>query len=126
MHIIAVRCLSTSIAFCSRAFLFFPSFTLSPSSLSSLFFSLLPFLFFLPFSPPSLLVRFPSSRPFFSNLPFRTPPFLLTSPFSPISSSLIIPLLSFQYFFSLPPLSRPTPLYLSYSSINSTVIYNST
>ena len=93
MHIIAGRCLSTSIVYCSRAFLFFPSFTLSPFSLSSLFLSFssylspllflsasLPlFLFFLPFSflplhsfQPLNFLLFPNSSPSF----LLIPPFL--------------------------------------------------
>ena len=126
MHIIAGRCLSTSIAYCSRAFLFFPSFTLSPSSLSSLFFPSFPsYLSLLLFLYSSL----PLSLPFFFTISFPTPLFLQTSPFPPISSSLILPLLSFRsllslvasfssnpLFFPIPPLIQPllfsTPSFL--------------
>ena len=59
MHITAVQGLSTSIAYYSRAFLFFPSYTLSPSSLSSL-----------PF-PHTFLPSFPSCPlPFLPSFPF--------------------------------------------------------
>ena len=105
MYIIAVRCLSTSITYCSRAFLFFPSFTFSPSSLSSPFFP--SYLF-----PPSLLVRFPTSLPFHSTLlSFLTPPFIPTSLFPPISFSIIFPFFLFDPSFPCCPPSRPTPYF---------------
>ena len=113
MHIIAGQCLSTSIDYCSRAFLFFPSFTLSPSPLSSFPFPLI-FLpsssFSLPFLPPFL----------FFTLPFPTPPFHPISPFSPISSSLIPPPFSLRSLLSLGASFPSNPLFLSYSSINPT------
>ena len=55
--------MSILIAYCSRAFLFFPSFTLSPSSLSSLFFS--SFLSYLFHSSPSCPLPYLSSFPFY-------------------------------------------------------------
>ena len=82
----------SSIDYCSRAFLFFPSFILSPSPLSSR--SSFPFpLTFLPSS------SFPLPFLSFFTLPFPTPPFLPNSPFPPISSSLIPP----PFFPSIPP-----------------------
>ena len=124
MHIISVRCLSTSIATsiaianCSRAFLFFPYFTLSPSSLYSLFFPSFP-----SYLIPSFLscpLPYPSS---FHSTPhsFPTPPFFLTSHFPPISSSLIPLLLSFRSFFSLLASFPSNPLFIFYSSINPTI-----
>ena len=131
MNIIAVQCLSTSIAYCSRAFLFFPSFTLSSSSLSShASFSsylspLLPslsaslfFLFcylFLPllFSTPSLLPILPFHyTPPFLVIPPSHPshPFLPTPPFIPI-----ITLYSFLFLLLLlnsSPSFLPIPLFL--------------
>ena len=77
MNIIAVQCLSTSIAYCSSAFLFFLTLIYHPP----LF---LPFFSLLPFSPLSLLVRFP------------TPPFFPTFSFPHISSSLISPFFPFD------------------------------
>ena len=112
MHIIAGQCLSTSIDYCSRAFLFFPSFTLSPSPLSSLFFlsfpsHLSPLFFFFASLPPFLS---------FFTLPFPTPPFHPISPFPPISSSLIPPLFSLRSLLSLGASFPSNPLFLSYSS----------
>ena len=104
IHIIAEQCLSTSIDYCSREFLFFPSFTLSPSHLSSLF-------FFSASLPPFLS---------FFTLPFPTPPFLPISLFPPICSSLIPPILSLRSLFSLGASFPSNPLFLSYSSINPT------
>ena len=112
-----VQCLSTSIAYCSRAFLFFPSFTLSPSSLSSLFFhSFLSYIF--PFFLSCPLPYLPSFHYTFSSFP--TPPFIPTSPFPPLFSSIISPLLSFRLLFSLLASFPSNPLFLSYSSINPT------
>ena len=90
-------------------------FSSSPPSLylPPPFLPLLLFLSLLPFSPP-LLVRFSFS------LPFPTPPFLPTSPFPPISSSLIPPLLSFRSLLFLVASFPSNPLFLSYSSINPT------
>ena len=109
--------MSILIAYCSRPFLFFPSFTFSLSSLSSLFFpSFSSYLFHSP-----LLVRFPTSLPFHSTLSsFLTPPFFSTSSFPPIASSLIPPLLSFSSLLSLLASFPSNPLFLSYSSINPT------
>ena len=109
MHIIAVRCLSTSIVYCPIAFLFFPSFTLSPSFLSSLFFPsfpsyLLPLLPFLSASlPPSL-----SILPLLLFLPlysFQPLHFLL----SPLPQFL--PFFPFDPSFPCSPPSRPTPYF---------------
>ena len=116
MHIMAGQCLSTSIDYCSSALFFFPSFTLSPSPLSSLFFlsfpsHLSPLFFFSASLPPFLS---------FFNLPFPTPPFLPISPFPPISSSLIPPLLSLRSLLSLGASFPSNPLFISYSSINPT------
>ena len=117
MHIIVVRCLSTSIGYCLRALLFFPLFTLSLASFLPS--SSLPFP--LTFSPPSLLVRFPTSLSFHSTVPsFPTPPFFLTFPFPPISSSILFLLLFFRYLLSLLAPFPSNPLFLSYATINST------
>ena len=106
MHIIAGRCLSTSIAYCSRAFLFFPSFTLSPFLP---FLPLFPFLSLLPFSPP-LLVGFPSSLPFLSTLSFF---FLPLHSFQPLHSSYLLFPNSSPSFPSIPPfLGRLLPVQL--------------
>ena len=92
-----VQCLLTSIAYCSRAFLFFLSFTLSPSSLFFLlfpfrsFFLSLPFLLVFPHFLiflcsflPSLLCS--SSIPFNPSIIFHlsfpcSPSFLSANPF---------------------------------------------
>ena len=116
MHIMAGQCLSTSIDYCSSALFFFPSFTLFPSPLSSLFFlsfpsHLSPLFFFSASLPPFLS---------FFNLPFPTPPFLPISPLPPISSSLIPPLLSLRSLLSLGASFPSNPLFISYSSINPT------
>ena len=99
--------MSTSIAYCSRAFLFFPSF----------FYHLPPFLpssallFPLTFSPSFLLVRFPNSLPFHSTPFFFSYPSILSN--VSISSYLIFPSSSPSFHPSFPcsPPSRPTPYF---------------
>ena len=112
MHIIAGRCLSISIVYCSRAFLFFPSFTLSPSSFSSLF-----FLSFPSYLSPLLFLS-ASLPPFIYFLPFPFLPPPIPSNLSISSSSLISPLLSCRSLLSLVASFPSNPLFLSYSSIN--------
>ena len=98
MHIIGVRCFFTSIAYCSRAFLFFPSFTLSPSSLSPLPFPLT----FFPSCPLPYLSSFPFYPSFFS---YPSIPSNLS-----ISSYLLFPNSSLS-FLSIPPfLGRLLPI----------------
>ena len=113
MNIIAWQCLPISIAFCSRAFVVFPSFTLSSSSLFAPFFPSFPSYMF-----PLLPFLFVSLPPFFSTLPFPIRPFLpplrSSNPFSPP------PLLSFLSLLFLLA-SFPSNLFFSYSSINRTL-----
>ena len=123
MKIIAVQCLSTLIASCSRAFLFFPSFTLSPSFLSSLFFLTFPLTFLLSASIPILSTppSFPTPNPYNLSISSSTsllsiPPFLVCLlPIQPLLSFLplffclsLLSILPFHSFLSLLPI---TPLY---------------
>ena len=98
MHIIAVECLSTSILYCSRALLFFPSFPSYPFlSFPSCplpylpFFPLYPAFFSYPSIPSNLSISsyllFPNSSPSFPLIP----PFLARLlPVQPLISFLFL------------------------------------
>ena len=114
MKIIAVQCLSTLIASCSRAFLFFPSFTLSPSFLSSLFFLTFPLTFLLSASIPILSTppSFPTPNPY--NLSISSSTSLLSIP------PFLVCLLPIQpLFFHSYPFFSAYPSFPSYPSIPS-------
>ena len=97
MDIIAVQCLSTSIASCSKVFLYITSFTLSHSSLSSLFVPSFPSYLspLIPFLPSFSL--YPS---FFSYL--SIPSNLSISSYSSFSSSPYFPSIHFFLACFLP------------------------
>ena len=117
MHIMVVRCLSTSIAIIQEHSPFpLPSFYHPPPFFSLFLYSFPSYL--CPSSPSCPLLYLPS---FYSTPPsFPTLSFLPTSLFPPISSSLIPPLLSFRSFLFLLASSPSNPLFRSHSSNNST------